>query len=242
MLELLFASENMLFTVALIVVLIIGLLEGVTTLLGFGLSGLLDSLLPDVDLDVDVDVDLDGSAGDAVAGAEAGDGFDLAEVGHPTALSRLLGWLHIGRVPILILLLIFLFAFGFTGLFVQEAARTLTRHMLPSFIAAAPALIAGVMTVRVSGKLLARIIPKDHTEAVSEESFVGRIATITLGTARAGQPAQARLRDQHGQTHYVMVEPDEPDQRFEIGTAVLLVKRDSHVFRAIVNPNSMLVD
>ncbi|MEL6964311.1 MAG: OB-fold-containig protein, partial [Pseudomonadota bacterium] len=73
-------------------------------------------------------------------------------------------------------------------------------------------------------------------------SFVGRVATITLGSARLGQPAQAKLQDQHGQTHYVMVEPDRQDITFEQGSRVLLVARARGVFRAIKNKNNALID
>lgn len=236
MLDFLFASENMPFTVALIVMVLIGLLEGVTTLLGFGASSLLDSLLPEADLDVDLDLDADAGA------IEASDGFDLGEVGHPSALSRVLGWLHIGRVPILILFLVFLTAFGFAGLVLQQIADAFTGRLAPALLVSVPALVVAVFLVRTIGGLLARIIPKDETAAVSETTFVGRIAVVTLGAARRGQPAQAKLRDQHGQTHYVMVEPDNDADTLTSGEHVLLVSRHGHLFHAIPNPNEALTD
>ncbi|MEZ5581571.1 MAG: DUF1449 family protein [Candidatus Competibacteraceae bacterium] len=44
--------------------------------------------------------------------------------------------------------------------------------------------------------------------------FIGRVAVITLGTAGYDSPAQAKLRDQHGQTHYIMTAPDQPKNAF----------------------------
>jgi hypothetical protein len=85
-------------------------------------------------------------------------------------------------------------------------------------------------------------MPKDETEAVAETSFIGRIAVITLGNASPGNPAEAKLRDKFGQTHYVMVEPDESDERFENGTQVVLVNQQGAIFKAIRNKSDALVD
>ena len=65
---------------------------------------------------------------------------------------------------------------------------------------------------------------------------------ITLGAAQTGSPAEGRLTDEHGQSHYVMVEPDVEGERFEQGTHVLLVRMDGARFRVIRNPTDSLVD
>ena len=65
---------------------------------------------------------------------------------------------------------------------------------------------------------------------------------IVLGTARRNEPAQARLRDEHGKTHYVMVEPEFDGDELPSGTPVLLVKVDGSRFRAIAAPSEALVD
>jgi hypothetical protein len=78
-------------------------------------------------------------------------------------------------------------------------------------------------------------MPGDETEAVSEESFIGRIAVVTLGEARAGKPAQGKLSDQHGQTHYVMLEPAASGEVFETGASVLLIGQEGAVFQGIRN-------
>ncbi|MCB0346344.1 MAG: YqiJ family protein [Bdellovibrionales bacterium] len=229
MIEFLLAGQNLPFSVALGVMVAIGLLEGVAAMVGLGVSGVLDSMLPDLDLpDADLDLDLDADAD-----------FDLHVDG---GLTKLLGWLHVGRVPVLVLFIIFLTSFGLCGLALQWFAETSFGVMLPSLVACVPAFFAALPCVRVTGGLIAKIIPKDETSAVSEDSFVGRVAILTLGTARRSEPAQAKLKDQHGQTHYVMVEPDETEEEFEAGTHVLLVKRNGSVFQAIKNTSDALVD
>jgi len=41
------------------------------------------------------------------------------------------------------------------------------------------------------------------------------------------------VEDHHGQAHYVMVEPDNDGQSLAEGEAILLVRRDGPLFRAI---------
>ena len=74
-------------------------------------------------------------------------------------------------------------------------------------------------------------MPQNETYAVSSSDFLGKVAVITLGTARAGMPAEAKLHDAHGNTHYVRVEPLRPDDSFPTGTAVLLKTRENSVYK-----------
>ena len=219
----LLASENIAFTVSLAVMFGIAFLEGALTLIGVGLSGVLDNLLPDVDID---GPDLDGAAEASGAGA----------------LSQFLGWLMIGKVPAMVLLVAFLTSFGLCGLAIQSAADSTVGFLLPGWVASAAAFALALPGTRWVGRGVAKIIPADETSAVSSKEFVGLVATITLGKAVRGGPAQAKLRDRHDLTHYVMVEPDLDDEVFSQGDEVLLVRRTGTVFRAIRNPNRSLTD
>lgn len=232
MIDFLFAPENVPFMIALGVMLVLGLIEGVTAVLGLGVSSFIDSMLPDPDFDFDIDVDADVDAGD----------FDLGDLESHGPLMRLLGWFRIGRVPVLILLVLYLFSFGFLGLLLQSFMVGSVGFMLSPWMAVWPPFIAALFIVHFVGGLLARVLPKDETEAVSERKFIGRVACITLGRATVGSPAQARLRDSFGQSHYVMVQPDTEGVTFEQGENVLLVSREGAVFRAIANPSEALVD
>lgn len=230
MLDFLLQPENIAFSVALALMLGIAILEGVMTVLGAGLSGLLDNLLPEslqADFDLDLDSELDGTA---------------LEAASPSALSKLLGWLCVGRVPILVLLVAFLLSFGLAGVLIQKVTFLVAGGLLPGWLAWIPALGLALPPTRWMGRAVARIIPSDESSAVSVDSFIGRTAVITLGTARAGAPAQARLKDQHGQSHYVMVEPDNSDQELVSGMTVLLVRRVNSTFLAIENTSAALAD
>ena len=61
-----------------------------------------------------------------------------------------------------------------------------------------------------------------------------------IGTARAGSPARARVLDQFGQTHLVMVEPHDPSAELAADEEVLLVRRDGNTFYAERRDNPLL--
>ena len=217
------AGQNLPFAVAITLMLLIALLEGVTTILGMGLSSILESLMPEVDIDMDIDADIDG-----------------ADVQPASTLSRMLSWVRIGQVPVLVLLVIFLTAFGLIGFGIQSVATRMLGAFLPVTLATIAAIVLSLPVVRLFGGMLARIMPKDETEAVAEKSFIGLVAVITTGKARPGSPAQGRLNDRYGQSHYVMIEPDDADEEFGQGTEVLLVSQQGATFRAIRNTSAAL--
>jgi hypothetical protein len=159
----------------------------------------------------------------------------------PDNLEGPLGWLHLGKVPLLVLLILFLSGFALAGYVIQAAAQGISGHLLPAWLAALPALLAGISTLSGVGALIARIAPGDETSAISEQALIGRSGVITTGTARAGMAAEAKVRDAQGRSHYVMVEPDLPEQTFAEGSAVLLVRKAGARFRCIANPHPGLL-
>ena len=191
MLEFIAAPENLPFTVALLVMLMIGVVEA----LGLGASA--------AHLDIHADAHFGG---------------------------ELLDWLGVGRVPLLILLVVFLAIFGMAGLTLQQVAAEMFGGPLDPWIAGPAAGVAALPLTGLGARGLARIIPQDETTAVSIDSLLGKRGTITIGTARRGSPAQARVRDQHGQPHFVMVEPHDEEHPIAEGETVLLIRRDGNVF------------
>jgi hypothetical protein len=231
-------SANLPFSIALGLMMLIAVMEGLGMMFGASISSTVDGLMPDVDVDVDVDldVDVDVDADLDIDGPEI-DGPSLDGVGGLTAA---LDWLRIGRVPVLILLLIFLCAFGLSGLMIQSMVKGLTGWLLPGILAAAPAFAIALPAVHLGGRGFERLFPKEETYVVSEASFIGEVATITLGTAETGKPAQAKLTDRFDRTHYLQVEPDAPDATFETGTQVLLVRRSGVVFKVIAATGALV--
>ncbi|MEO8387431.1 MAG: YqiJ family protein [Polaromonas sp.] len=159
----------------------------------------------------------------------------------PDGMDGPLGWLHVGKVPLLVLLILFLAGFAVSGYVIQSAANALLGSLLPAWIASIPALLAGISTVNGIGGLLAKIIPGDETSAVSEQTLVGRAGVIVKGHARDGMAAEAKVRDSHGRAHYVMVEPDIIDQTLDEGTPIVLVRKAGARFKCIRNPHPELL-
>jgi len=207
------APESWPFLVATIVLLVITVVEGLTLLVGFSAMHWIDDLLPH---------GADGAA----------DGF----------LDSVLGWLHVGKVPVLVLLVIFLAGFAVTGFALNVVAYALAGVRVPAVISVIVATVAALPMVRGIGAALGHLIPKDQTYAVSLDSLVGRVAAIVSGTARHGFPAQAKVTTEHGQTLYVMVEPDNRETVFPPNESVLLVRRVSGTrFEGIRNPRPDLL-
>ncbi|WP_298983265.1 YqiJ family protein [uncultured Roseibium sp.] len=242
MIDFILADQNTSFAVALGLMLAIAMAEGVGTLMGLGLSSMVDSLLPEVDLpDVDVpEFDADVSGGALPADLEVVGASTETTVAGPGLFGRILGWLCFGRVPALIILVIFLTGFGIAGYLVQAIIHSVTGWLLPGIIASAAAFAGALPLTRVTALGLSKVMPKDESDAVSRATFVGRPALIVQGNARGGLPAQARLRDATGQSHYLQVEPDIDGEVLEQGTEVIIVRQLGATYTAIRNTNETL--
>ena len=239
------ASGNVPFSIALGIVLLMGGLEVVSLLLG-GVSSLLSVDGPDVPHDVHIghidaghaDVSFDAGHMDAAHGDMAhADHADHAHGdfdGDVGVFGQIMSWLHMGEIPVTVLAMVFLLAFSVSGLGIQNMLNARFGTLLPASIAVWPAGIIALLSTRVCGGLLKPILPREETAAVSQESFVGCAARINIGTARPGKPAEARVTDKFGHTHYVMVEP-EHDEEFKAGSPVLIIKRHDHIYRVIDN-------
>jgi hypothetical protein len=205
------APETLPFGVAVGILLGLAVIEGIGAFAAASPSTWLEDLLPGQDLD--------------------GDG----------AFDGPLGWLHVGRVPLLVLLILFLLGFALGGYTLQMFAYGVFGGYGPAWLVALPALLLGLTTVRGLGALIAHIVPKDETSAVSEQTLIGRAGIVTAGTARRGLAAQMRVRDALGRAHYLMVEPDLDDDSFTEGAAVLIVKKTGAIYRGIRNPHPDLL-
>lgn len=193
------APETIVFTSAIVLMLLVGVAEVV----GVGASA------------IGVDAD--------IGGGEAG----------------WLGWLGVGRVPLLAVIVAFLACFGVIGLSGQKAAIALTGAMVTPWIAVPGALVAALGLTGVAAGALARVLPGDETTAYPVEGLTGLVGTILVGEARHGFPARASVRDPHGQRHNVLVEPVDPDGILREGQEIILVRQQGHIFRAVANAPSL---
>lgn len=211
--------SNIAFSMALGLMLFLGAVEIISLLFG-GVFDWLDGLLPDgLDGDLHGDLHLDASSGGVI---------------------KLLSWLYVGKLPVLIWLTVFLAVYGGLGLVGQNLVHGFTGRFVPALIASLGMLFLCLPLVRIAAAGVYRIIPKDETTAINHEDLIGRVAQIIMGNAQVGEPAEAKVTDQFGQTHYVMVEPD-TDTILPQGSKVLLVAQQAAGFKAIANPHQDLM-
>lgn len=213
-----FAQENVLFGIAICLMLIIAFFEGVGVLFGAALSDTLDGFIPDFDLDADP---------------------EIGDVGSQGALSRLLGWLRVGKVPILMLLVVFLFWFGVIGYSFNFVAYGVFGLMLPSVISAPAAVFLALPCTRFGGGILEWAMPKDETSAIKRDVFVGRIAHVTVGTATVERAAEAKVIGPHGTAHYILVRPDTGHGPFTSVQPLLIVRQHGSEFIVIAADESV---
>ena len=235
------SPANIPFAVALAVVFLLGVMELLFLLMG-GASSLFDGGSTDFDL-------AHGDVGHAVATGVDGhaleghvDGAHLDADYDGSLVSQIFSWLHVGQIPSTILLIVFLLVFGSSGLILQAAIHSSFGTLLPAGWAVGAAFGMALPGTRVAGGLLKPLLPRDETEAVSRDSFVGCEAQITGGTARLGKPAEARLRDKFGRSHYILIEPDKDEEVFGPGSNVLVLKRRDAIYRGVQVSTAQLDD
>jgi hypothetical protein len=174
---------------------------------------------------------------DVIGGSADVDGEALGGMAIDAGLLSLLGF---GRLPFLMWLMLLLTLFGLIGLGGQGLVAALTGHTLAAWIAGPAAALTALPVTGALARPLAAIVPRDETTAIAIGALVGREAEIVVGTARKGSPARARVVDHFGQTHYVMVEPDNDGQAFSQGERILLVRLEQDLFRAISRGDNYL--
>lgn len=221
------APANLPFLIALGLFFGLSLLQGISFLMGLSLDQSVDQWVdaPDADVDVDMDLDLDGV--DSAASSSSS-----------SLVWGALDWLNAGRIPLLFLVLLFLGSFGLAGYLLQLLVFKSFGFLGGAWLMVLLALPVSIPVSRYSSIFLGKILPKDETSAVSRDSFIGKSAVIVLGVARPGSPAQAKLKDDFGQTHYIMVEPDSDEREFSAGDTVVVVRfaRKGSSFFATLDP------
>jgi hypothetical protein len=194
------------FTISLLVLLGIVLVEFVLLLIGTHFFGLLDDLLPDLHID--------------------------ADHGHDLGFGKALYFVGFGKVPFLMVFMSFLASFGLSGYGIQSIAQKLSGALFPLALAVPAAIVVGVLLTSRITAVLARIMPNEHTTAVSDNSLVGREALVTYGTATVQFPATAEVVDQHDRTHHIQLKASAEGESFEEGRKALIVRTEDGFFFA----------
>lgn len=202
----LIADYNAPYLFAITFVLLIGLLEIIAILCGHMLSGALDAHI---------------------------DHYDSLSMGN---ISQALHYLNIGRIPALIILCLLAGFFGLTGILLQYACLLVWQAPVSNILMVPLSLLSSIFAVHYIGKAIAPWLPRDDSYAITEEEYIGSMALITGYSAQAGNPCEGKLIDQYGQTHYLLLEPEE-GEIFHKGDKVLIICRLSATrYLAELNP------
>lgn len=198
MLSFLLDDANFWFSCALGIVIALFILEMAGMFFGVSLLGLVDDQAA-------LDADTDTSSG-------------FTEFG---------SWLALDRLPLLVWLVLLLTTFGSAGLTFNFLSLTLLDTYFARWLITLLAVIAGLFFTARFGSFIARLLPKQESSATTADELVGTVGHITVGVARQNSPAEGKFIDAHGQPHYLLVEPLEPDEQFSQGEKILLIqKRD----------------
>ena len=198
MLSFLLDDANFWFSCALGIVIALFILEMAGMFFGVSLLGLVDDQAA-------LDADTDTSSG-------------FTEFG---------SWLALDRVPLLVWLVLLLTTFGSAGLTFNFLSLTLLDTYFARWLITLLAVVAGLFFTARFGTVIARLLTKQESSATTADELVGTVGHITVGVARQNSPAEGKFVDAHGQPHYLLVEPIEPDEQFSQGEKILLIqKRD----------------
>jgi hypothetical protein len=219
--SLLFSPPFVPFALALGLLAGLFLLELVVLVLGGSLFG-----GEGVDADVDPGLeafDLEpGDIPDLQAMIAAADSEQaVPETAEPSGLAGLLG---LGATPFMIWLAALLLGFGVSGLVLQSVADAVAGAPLTPGLAVLATLPLGLGFARRFARSFARVLPKLETTATSVQFMGGLRGRVTQGVARQGSPAEVRLTDRHGNTHYLRCEPLLTDAVITEGSDVLTVR------------------
>jgi hypothetical protein len=208
-----FADPNAPFLVALVVTLAIAAIETLSLVMGLGLADLVDDLMPSFDA-------------------------DTPEV-ESSVCTDALGWLNVGKVPLLVLLLLFLGCFTVVGYGFQLFMIGSLGILLPAIVAGPLALIPALPATRLVSRTIAKILPREETYAVGDEDMVGRLAAVSLGPVTRRRHGKAKVTDAHGNIHFVRIRAAEKAKSYQINQEVLLVSHERGLFDVIAPPESL---
>lgn len=227
--DFLFAPANAPFAIALGILGGLLVVEITTLIVGIPLSAKVDALLhldlhgPDLH-----GPDLHGP--DLHGPDHAHGGLDLSH--EPGMFGTAWDWLNAGRVPLLILIMIMLAAFGSVGYMIEGVSHALI-GWLPTSFAVVPALIVTVPITRKVSLLVSKVVPRDETYVVEAGSLVGQTGIIVTGPLAQDTIARVKVKDVHGNHHFPWVRTKEPNLRLGNGDYVLLVEHVGNEYLAV---------
>lgn len=137
-----------------------------------------------------------------------------------------------------VLIFVFLLInFSFAGYLIQLSIYASQNQFFPWYYVLLPALVIAIFFTVFMIHCLDQVI-KPKFKAV-QVNLIGRLATISSGNARPGFSAQARVRDEFGQLHYVQVEPEFGELEFQSQILLIRFRKSHYIAKKISNSNQL---
>ena len=137
-----------------------------------------------------------------------------------------------------VLIFVFLLLnFSFAGYFLQLSILATKQDFAAWYYVVLPALVIAIFFTVFMIHCLDQVIkPKITTNQVD---LLGRLATVSSGNARPGFSAQARVRDENGQLHYVQVEPEFGELEFQSQIILIRFRKSHYIAKKISTSNQL---
>ncbi|AYA04674.1 DUF1449 family protein [Acinetobacter sp. WCHAc010034] len=136
-----------------------------------------------------------------------------------------------------LILFFLLMNFSFAGYFLQFCIYSRELAFFPAYYLVLPALIIAIFFTVFMIHCLDQVIPPRQIR--QQVNLLGRLATISSGNARPGFSAQARVRDELGQLHYVQVEPEFGELEFQSQIILIRLKKSHYIAKRICASNRL---
>ena len=135
------------------------------------------------------------------------------------------------------IVIFFLMNFSFFGYLLQLICYSQTQNFLAAYYLFLPAFVLASFFTVFMIHCLDQVIKPRYSKKNIE--LLGHLATISSGNARPGFSAQARVRDEYGQIHYVQVEPEFGELEFQSKIILIRKKKSHYVAKKISKSNSL---
>lgn len=139
--------------------------------------------------------------------------------------------------------LIFVFLlinFSFAGYFLQLSFFAIQHYFITPFYLIIPALVIAIFFTVFMIHCLDQVIRPQFER--KQKNLIGRLATICNGNARPESTAQARVRDEYGQLHYVQVRSEFGEIEMHSQIILIRMRESYYIAKKIVESNHLFDD
>lgn len=154
---------------------------------------------------------------------------------------------HMIKTPLLeikfskiLIVVFFLINFSFAGYFLQLFFFAYQNTFAPVVYLLLPTLVIALFFTVFMIHCLDQVIRPQFER--KQKSLIGRLATICNGNARPESTAQARVRDEYGQLHYVQVRSEFGEIEMHSQIILIRMRESYYIAKKIVESNHLFDD